>query len=71
MSNHDLTQIFYDWLGLQDRYLLDVASGSTFMRKFEDDMMELIKTVAKNSHHNPEKPFERGATLKEGLINAE
>ena len=28
VSNHELTQIFYDGLGPQDRYLLDAASGS-------------------------------------------
>ena len=64
MSNHELTQIFYDGLGPQDRYLLDEASGGTFMRKYEDDMMELIKTVAENSHYNAEKPFGRGAMPK-------
>ena len=63
-------QIFYDGLGPQDRYLLDAASGDTFMSKYEDDAMKLIKTVAKNSHLNAEKPFERGAMLKEQLINA-
>ena len=52
MSNHELTQIFYDGLGLQDRYILDAASGSTFMSKFEDDVMELIETVAENNHYN-------------------
>ena len=70
MSNHELTQIFYDGLGLQDIYLLDAASGGTFMSKFEDDAMELIETVAKNSHHNAEKPFRRGAMPKGGLIDA-
>ena len=70
VSNHELTQIFYDGLGPQDRYLLHTTSGSTFMRKFEDDAMELIKMVAKNSHHNAEKPFGRGATPKRGLIDA-
>ena len=68
VSNHELTQIFYDELGLQDRYLLDAASGGTFMRKYEDDAMELIKTVAKNSHHNAAKPFGRGVMPK--MINA-
>ena len=58
MSNHELTQIFYDGLGLQDRYLLDAASGDTFMSKFEDEAMELIETMAENSHHNVAKPFE-------------
>ena len=47
VSNHELTQIFHDWLGPQDRYLLDAASGSTFMSKFEDEAMELIEMVAK------------------------
>ena len=31
------------------------------MRKYKDEAMELIKTVAENSHHNVAKPFERGA----------
>ena len=44
MSNHELTLIFYDGLGPQDRYLLDAASGGTFMSKYEDDAMELIET---------------------------
>ena len=70
VSNHELTQIFYDGLGPQDRYLLDAASGRTLMRKFEDEAMELIETVAENSHHNAAKPFERGATPKGGLIDA-
>ena len=70
VSNHELTQIFYDGLGLQDRYLLDAASGGTFMSKFEHEALELIETVAENSHHNAEKPFERGAMLKGGLIDA-
>ena len=64
MSNHELTQIFYDGLGPQDRYLLDAASGGTFMSKYEYDAMELIKTVAENSHYNVAKPFERGAMAK-------
>ena len=64
MSNHELTQIFYDGLGPQDRYLLDAASGATFMSKYEDDTMELIETMAENSHHNAAKPFGRGAMSK-------
>ena len=64
MSNHKLTQIFYDGLGPQDRYLLDAASGGTFMSKYEDDTMELIETMAENSHHNAAKPFGRGAMPK-------
>ena len=69
MSNHELTQIFYDGLGPQDRYLLDAASDDTFMSKFEDEAMELIETVAENSHHNAAKLFGRGATPKGGLID--
>ena len=57
-------QIFYDRLGPQDRYLLDAASGRTFMSKYEDDVMELIETVVENSHHNTAKPFRRGAMPK-------
>ena len=70
VSNHELTQIFYDGFGPQDRYLLDIASGGTFVSKFEDEARDLIKTVAENSHHNTEKPFGRGATPKGALIDA-
>ena len=34
------------------------------MSKYEDDAMELIKTVVENSHHNAAKPFGRGAMPK-------
>ena len=34
------------------------------MRKYEDDAMELIKTVVENSHHNAAKLFGRGAMPK-------
>ena len=64
VSNYELTEIFYDVLGPQDRYLLDAASGGTFMSKYEDDAMELIETVAENSHHNVAKPSGRGAMPK-------
>ena len=70
VSNYELMQIFYNGLGMQDRYLLDAASGSTFTSTFEDEAMQLIKTVAENCYHNAEKPFGRGATPKEGLIDA-
>ena len=43
---------------------MDAASGGTFMSKYEDEAMELIETVAENSHHNAEKPFGRGAMPK-------
>ena len=62
MSNHELTKIIYDGLCSQDRYLLDAASGDTFMSKFEDDAMELIETVEKNSHHNVARPLGRATT---------
>ena len=70
VSNHEVTQIFYDGLGLQERYLLDAASGGTFMSKYEDDVMELSKTVAENSHINAAKPFGRGTMPKGQMINA-
>ena len=69
VSNHEPTQIFYDGLGTQDRYLLDATSGGTFMRKYEDDAMELIETVVKNSDHNAAKPFVRGAMPNEQRID--
>ena len=62
--NHELTQIFYNRLGPQDRYLLYAASGGTFMSKYEDDAMDLIETVAENSHHSAAKPFGRDAMPK-------
>ena len=34
------------------------------MSKYEDDAMDLIKTVAENSHHNAAKAFGRGAMPK-------
>ena len=64
MSSLELAQIFYDGLGPQDRYLLDAASGDTFMSKYKDDVMELIEMVAENSHHNAAKPFGRGIIPK-------
>ena len=45
VSNHELTQIFYEGLGPQDKYLLEAASVGTFKSKYEDDVMELIETV--------------------------
>ena len=69
MSNHELTQIFYDRLGSQDRYLLHAVSNDTFMRKLEDDVMELIETMLENIHHNVAKPFERGVMRKRQLID--
>ena len=69
MSNHELTQIFYDGLGPQDRYLVDAASDDTFMSKYEDEAMELIETVTENSHHNAAKPYGRGVMPKEQMID--
>ena len=69
MSNHELMQIFYDGLGLQDRYLLDAASGGTFISKYEDKVVELIETVVENSHHNAGKSFRRGAMPKGQMVN--
>ena len=34
------------------------------MSKYKDDTMELIETVAENSHHNVAKPFGRGSMPK-------
>ena len=70
MSNHELTQIFYNGLSLQDGYLLDATNDGTFMSKYEDDVMELIKTVADNSHHNAAKLFRRGVMTKGQLTDA-
>ena len=64
MSKNELTHIFYDGLGPKDRYVLDAASGGTFMIKYEDEAMELIEMVAENIHHNAVKPFGRGAMPK-------
>ena len=62
VCNHELTPIFYDEFGPQDRYHFDAASSDTFMSKYKDDGMKLIEMVAENSHHNATKSFERGAT---------
>ena len=64
-----LHKYFMMGLGPQDRYLLDAGSNGTFMSKFEDDAMELIETVAENSHHHVTELFGRGATPKGGLID--
>ena len=70
MSNHELTQIFYDGLGSQDRYVFDATSGATFMSKFEDDLIELIKTTVETSHHDVAKSFKRHAIMNGPLIDA-
>ena len=69
VSNHELTQIFYDGVGPQDRFILYGASGDTFMSKFEDDAIELIETKEENSHHNVAKRLRRGSMPKGQLID--
>ena len=68
---HEITQIFYDGLGAPDRYLLDAASGGTFMRKYQDEALELIELVAENSHHYAAKSFVGwSAPAKGGMLDA-
>ena len=57
IPKHEIDHIFYDGLGVPDRYLLNGTSGGTFMRKYEDEAIELIELVAENSHHHAAKPF--------------
>ena len=40
------------------------------MSKYKDEARELIETMAENSHHNVEKPFERGVMPKGQLMDA-
>ena len=71
IPKHEITQIFYDGLGALDRYLLDAASGGTFMSKYEDEALELIELVADNSHHHTAKSFGgRSAPTKGGVLDA-
>ena len=71
ITKHEITQIFYDGLGAPDQYLLDAASGATFMSKYEDEVLELIELVAENSHHHAAKSFEgRSAPIKGGMLDA-
>ena len=71
IPKHEITQIFYDGLGAPNRYLLDAASGGTFMSKYEDEALELIELVAKNSHHHAAKSFGgRSAPAKGGILDA-
>ena len=37
--------------------MLDAASGGTFMCKYEDEALELIKLVVENSHYHAAKSF--------------
>ena len=71
IPKHEITKIFYDGLGAPDIYLLDAASGGTFMRKYEDEALELIELVAKNSHHHAAKSFGgRSAPAKGRMLDA-
>ena len=71
IPKHEITQIFYDGLGAPDRYLLDAASGGTFMSKYEDEALELIELVAENSHHHAAKSFGgRSTPAKRGMLDA-
>ena len=71
IPKHEITQIFYDGLGASDRYLLDAASGGTFMSKYEDEALDLIELVAENSHHHVAKSFGGwSAPAKRGMLDA-
>ena len=71
IPQHEITQIFYDGLGAPDRYLLNVASGGTFMSKYKDEALKLIELVAENSHHHVAKSFGgRSAPTKGGMLDA-
>ena len=71
IPKHEITQIFYDGLGAPDRYLLDAASGGTFMSTYEDEALELIELVAENSHHHAAKSFGgRSTPAKGGMMDA-
>ena len=69
VSNHELMKIYYDGVGPQDRYLLDATSSGTFMSKYLDEGIELIKTVVENSYNNAAKPFERDTMPKGQMID--
>ena len=70
IPKHKITQIFYDGLGAPDRYLVDAMSGGTFMSKYEDEALELIKLVVENRHHHAAKSFGgRSAPAKGGMLD--
>ena len=51
--------------------MLDVASGGTFMSKYEDEALELIELVVENSHHHAAKSFGGwSAPAKGGILDA-
>ena len=62
IPKNEITQIFYDGLGAHDRYLLDAASGGTFMSKYEDEALE--RRIATIMRLNPLE--DRGLPLREG-----
>ena len=68
VSQHEITQIFYDGLGGQDRYFLGVTSGDTFMSKYDDKALELIELVTENSHHHTVESFGRQSVPSKGGI---
>ena len=71
IPKHEITQVFNDGLGAPSRYLLDAASGGTFMSKYEDEALELIDLVAENSHHHAAKSFGgRSTPVKGGMLDA-
>ena len=71
IPKHEITQIFYDGLGAPDKYLLDTASGGTFISKYEDEELDLIELVAENSHHHAAKSFGgRSTPAKGGMLDA-
>ena len=71
IPKHEITHIFYNGLGVLDRYLLDSTSGGTFMSKYEDEALELIELMAENSHHHAAKSFGGWtAPAKEGMLDA-
>ena len=71
IPKHEIIQIFYDGLGAHDQYFLDAASGGAFIRKYEDEALELIGLVAENSYHHAVKSFGgRSAPTKGGMLDA-
>ena len=71
IPKYEITQIFYDGLGAPDRYLLDASSGGTFMSKYDDEALELIKLVAENSDHHAAKSFGgQSAPAKGGMLDS-
>ena len=70
IPKHEITQIFYNGLGAPEKYLLDDASGGTFMSKYEDETLKLIELVAENSHHHPAQSFGgRSTPAKGGMLD--